>query len=330
MLDFLAPVWNLIIINPMLNLLLFLYGIIPNYGVSIILFTLIIAGLQTPLRIKSQQTMRETQAKQARLKPKLDELKKKHKDNPQALQTAQMKLYQEEGMNLFNAGCLLQLLPLPLFFGLFQVIQLVMGSTPEQVMQLPQHTYPFFAQAAQLVPVNPYLIDGLLNLASPVSTLPLPLIAIIVGLIVGTSYVQQKMMTGMTPSLDPQQTQMNQSMQLMMPLMMAFFVYNYQFGLSLYWVTFSLVSIVQQFFATGWGGLFGQSGTRQTPKPQKSSASPAANIAQLPERSSNAGNNGAEKPAAAAANTPVSKTPVASTTGSSGSKKGKKKSGKKY
>lgn len=319
MLDFLAPVWNLVIINPMLNLLLFLYSLIPNYGISIILFTLIIAGLQTPLRIKSQQTMKETQAKQARLKPKLDELKKKYKDNPQALQTAQMKLYQEEGMNLFNAGCLLQLLPLPLFFGLFQVIQLVMGSTPEQVMQLPQHIYPFFKQAAPMVPVNPYFVDGL-NLSQAVSTLPIPLIAVIVGLIVGTSYLQQKMMTATTTSLDPQQAQMNQSMQMMMPLMMAFFVYNYQFGLSLYWITFSGVSIVQQFFANGAGGLFGRSAAQNDSKRPKLSAAPAANIV-----STNIGDNGDEKSASTATASPVSKS-----TATVGSKKGKKKSGKKY
>lgn len=327
MLDFLAPVWNLVIINPMLNLLLYLYSLIPNYGIAIILFTLIIAGLQTPLRIKSQQTMKETQAKQARLKPKLDELKKKYKDNPQALQSAQMKLYQEEGMNLFNAGCLLQILPLPLFFGLFQVIQLVMGSTPEQVMQLPQHVYPFFSQAAQLVPVNPYFVDGL-NLSQAVSTLPLPLVGAIVLLIVGTSYVQQKMMTATTASLDPQQAQMNQSMQLMMPLMMAFFVYNYQFGLSLYWITFSGVSIVQQFFATGWGGLFGKPASQQTSKPRKLSAPATTNIV-----SSNGGDNGAEPPAEAAAGTVTPKAGVSvapKTTSSTGSKKGKKKSGKKY
>jgi YidC/Oxa1 family membrane protein insertase len=286
--------------------------------VAIILFTLIIAGLQSPLRIKSQQTMKETQAKQARLKPKLDELKKKYKDNPQAMHAAQMKLYQEEGMNLFNAGCLLQLLPLPLFFGLFSVISTVMGSTPEQVMQLPSHIYPFFRQASQMVPINPYFVDGL-NLSQAVSTLPLPLVAVIVALIVGTSYLQQKMMTATTTSLDPQQAQMNQSMQLMMPLMMAFFVYNYQFGLSLYWITFSAVSIVQQFFVTGWGGLFGQPGNQKSSKPQKL-ASPTASIV-----STAASDNGGEKPAVPAIASPVSKT-----TTSSGSKKGKKKSGKKY
>lgn len=325
MLDFLAPVWNLIIINPMLNLLLFLYSIIPNYGVAIILFTLIIAGLQSPLRIKSQQTMKETQAKQARLKPKLDELKKKHKDNPQALQAAQMKLYQDEGMNLFNAGCLLQILPLPLFFGLFSVIQTVMGSTPEQVMQLPSHIYPFFKQAAPLVPVNPYFVDGL-NLSQAVSTLPIPLIAVIVLLIVGTSYAQQKLMTSTTASLDPQQAQMNQSMQLMMPLMMAFFVYNYQFGLSLYWITFSGVSIVQQALTTGWGGLFGGSGSQKNPKSQKLNASPAASIV-----STGVGSNGDEPVAEPTTASSAPQTAVGAVSKpTTSSKKGKKKSGKKY
>lgn len=314
MFDFLTPVWNLIVISPMSNLLLFLYSIIPNYGVAIILFTLIIAALQSPLRIKSQQSMKETQAKQARLKPKLDEIKKKYKDNPQQLQAAQMKLYQEEGIQFVNAGCLLTLLPLPLFFGLFSVISSVMGSTPEQVMQLPTHIYPFFSRAEQLVPVNPYFVDGL-NLSSAVSTLPLPLIAVIVGLIVGTSYLQQKMMTTTTVSMDPQQQQMNQSMQMMMPLMMAFFVFNYQFGLSLYWITFSVVSIVQQFFVTGWSGIFGP---QKAPAPKKLKASPVARI--LPPSSNDNGDG--KTPEAATAE------PVTKTSSPSHSKKGKKKSGK--
>lgn len=314
MFDFLTPVWNLIVISPMSNLLLFLYSIIPNYGVAIILFTLIIALLQSPLRIKSQQSMKETQAKQARLKPKLDEIKKKYKDNPQQLQAAQMKLYQEEGIQFVNAGCLLTLLPLPLFFGLFSVISSVMGSTPEQVMQLPTHIYPFFTHAEQLVPVNPYFVDGL-NLSSAVSTLPIPLIAVIVGLIVGTSYLQQKMMTTTTVSMDPQQQQMNQSMQMMMPLMMAFFVFNYQFGLSLYWITFSVVSIVQQFFVTGWSGILGP---QKTPPTKKLKASPAASIV-----STSSSDNGDGKMPEATTAAPVSKTSSPSHV-----KKGKKKSGK--
>src|SRR5918912_562677 len=144
MLDFLAPLWNGIVYNPMLNALLLIYNFIPNYGIAIVLFTLLVAVLTAPIRIKSQMAMKEQQAKQAALKPKLDEIKKKYKDNPQQLQAAQMKLYQEHGLaNPLNSGCLLQLLPFPIFIGLYNVITTVMDDRPEQLLQLSSHLYPF-------------------------------------------------------------------------------------------------------------------------------------------------------------------------------------------
>jgi YidC/Oxa1 family membrane protein insertase len=310
MFDFLAPLWNNLIYNPMLNALLFLYSIIPNYGIAIVLFTLFIASLTMPLRIKSQISMRAQQAKTAKLKPRLDELKKKYKDDPQQLQSAQMKLYQEEGLvNPFNSGCLLTLLPFPIFIGLYNVITSVMGTTPEQLLQLSPHLYPFFPQAARLVPVNPNFFG--LNLAAKPSEQGIVAMALLVGLVVASSWVQQRMMVMPTASLDPQQAQMNQSMQLMTPLIFGFFVLQAPAGLSLYWITFSVVGIVQQYFTTGWGNLFGQPAPQKNAKPQRLSAPPAASTV-----SSNGNDNSSEKPAA----------PV---TASSGSKKGKKKSGKK-
>jgi len=77
MLDFLAPLWNLIVYNPMLNALLFLYSILGNYGLAIVAFTLLVALITAPLRIKSQTAMRQQQIKTAELKPKPDEIKKK-------------------------------------------------------------------------------------------------------------------------------------------------------------------------------------------------------------------------------------------------------------
>src|SRR5438093_6183144 len=169
MFDFLAPLWNLIIYTPMLNALLLLYSAIPNYGIAIILFTIIIGLLTMPLRIKSQSAMKQQQAKQALLKPKLDEIKKKYKDNPQQLQAAQMKLYQEHGLvNPLNAGCLLQILPFPIFIAFYNVITTVMGQQPEQLMQLSPHLYPFLPQLSRLLPVNPDFFG--LNLASSPST----------------------------------------------------------------------------------------------------------------------------------------------------------------
>lgn len=306
MFDFLAPLWNLVIYDPMLNGLLLLYSWIPSYGVAIILFTLIVAGITMPLRIQSQRAMRKQQEKQARLKPKLDELKKKHKDDQRAYQEAQMKLYQEEGLvNPLNSGCLLTLIPFPIFIGLYNVITSVMGNTPEQLLSLSSHLYSFFPKAGALVPVNPYFFG--LNLAAAPSTQNIIVAAIMVVLVVGVQWVQQKMMTLPAASLDPQQAAMNQQMQLMMPLFFGWIVWGTPAGLSLYWITFGLLTVGQQYFTSGWGSLFSRSAPK-TDKPKRLSASSPSNDS----------NESEEK-------TVVESTPTASV-----SKKDKKKRGKKY
>lgn len=251
--EILGTLFNVIVYNPMLNALLFLYSIIPNYGLAIIVFTILIGTATSPFRIKSQQSMKKQQEKMAALKPKLDEIKKKYKDNPQQLQQAQMKLYQEHGVaNPFNAGCLLTLLPFPIFIGLYQVINAVMADRPEQVMQLAQHIYPNFVNAAALIPVNSNFFG--LNLALSPSAQGIIITVVLVGLVVGTSFLQTKMMQS-PAAMDPSQAQMNQSMTLMTPLIFGFFVLNAPTGLSLYWITFSVIGIIQQGLTGGWSGL---------------------------------------------------------------------------
>lgn len=252
--DFIGAIFNLVVYNPMLNAMLFLYQFIPNYGLAIILFTVIVGLLTMPFRIKSQASMRAQQEKMAALKPKLDDIKKKYKDNPQELQKQQMKIYQENGVaNPFNIGCLLTLLPFPIFIGMYQVINGVMAERPEQVMQLSQHIYPWFATAAKLIPVNSSFLG--LNLGSVLNTQALPIAGVVIALVVGSQFLQTKMMTQPTATLDPQQAQMNQSMQLMMPVMFGFFVWSAPIGLALYWITFSIIGILQQGFTGGWSGL---------------------------------------------------------------------------
>lgn len=315
--DFLAPIWNTFIYNPMLNALLLIYRVIPNYGFAIILFTLLIGIATSPFRIKSQQSMRVQQTKMAALKPKLDEIKKKYKDQPQELQKQQMALYKEHGVgNPFNAGCLLTLLPFPIFIGLYNVITQVMGDKPEQMMLLAQHVYPV-GNLAALVPVSSSFFG--LNLAIPPPAQGIPVAIVIIGLVVGASWVQQKMMT-QPAALDAQSAQMNQSMQLMMPLMFGFFVWNAPVGLALYWITFSIVGIVQQYMTNGWGGMAPYLGrflpaaavaTAAPGKPKKISAESTSAISPV----STSPDNGNEQKAV-----------TASTTG--GSKKGKKKRAK--
>ncbi|MBI4673300.1 MAG: membrane protein insertase YidC [Chloroflexi bacterium] len=252
--DILGGLFNTFVYNPMLNAMLFLYALIGNYGIAIIVFTLLVGVVTMPFRIKSQQSMKKQQEKMAALKPKLDEIKKKYKDNPQQLQQAQMKLYQEHGMaNPFNAGCLLTLLPFPIFIGMYQVINDTIAERPEQLMRLPQHLYPNFLSTASLVPVNAYFFG--LNLGAVLSTQNLVIVAFVIAVVVGAQYVQTKMMQTPTVALDPQQAQMNQSMTLIMPLMFGFFVYSAPIGLSLYWITFSVIGILQQGFTGGWDGI---------------------------------------------------------------------------
>lgn len=252
--DILGTLFNTIVYNPMLNAMMLIYSIIPNYGVAIILFTTIVGVATMPFRIKSQQSMKAQQTKMAALKPKLDEIKKKYKDNPQELQRQQMKLYQEHGVaNPFNMGCLLTLLPFPIFIGMYNVISGVMADRPEQLMQLPRHLYPNFVNTATLIPVNSNFFG--LDLGAILSTQNFIIIAVVMVLVVGSQFVQTKMMQTATPSLDPQQAQMNQSMTLMMPLMFGFFVFNAPIGLSLYWITFSVIGIIQQGMTGGWSSL---------------------------------------------------------------------------
>jgi YidC/Oxa1 family membrane protein insertase len=311
--------FNTFVYNPMLNALLFLYAYIPNYGIAIIVFTVLIGLLTAPFRIKSQDAMKKQQEKMAALKPKLDEIKKKHKDNPQQLQQAQMKLYQEHGVaNPFNMGCLLTLLPFPIFIGLYNVINGVMADRPEQVMQLAQHIYPQFANVAALIPVNSNFFG--LNLAASPSAQGIIITIVLVGLVVGTSFLQTKMMTPMSASLDPQQAQMNQSMMLMTPLIFGFFVLNAPTGLALYWITFSVIGILQQGFTGGWSGL-----TNLLPKaaPEPVRTKRVAETSRIAETSS--GKTPQINPANGSENL-MSTNPNGNSTNVN---KGKKKSGKK-
>lgn len=107
-----------IIVQPMGFIIELIYRLIPNYGVAIILFTIIIKLLLLPLGIKSQKSM----AKQQKLAPQLAELQKKYANDKEKLNKEMLELYQANGVSPAS-GCLPMLLQLPIIWGLFQVIQ---------------------------------------------------------------------------------------------------------------------------------------------------------------------------------------------------------------
>ncbi|UCD93610.1 MAG: membrane protein insertase YidC [Candidatus Zixiibacteriota bacterium] len=192
---------------PIIWLLPRMYSIIPNYGFVIILFSLIIKLITWPLSKKTVKSMSAMKA----LQPKMQELKEKHKNNPQALNREMMKLYKEAGINPMS-GCLPYLPQLPLFFALFAVFR----ST-------------ILLRQAPFILWWDDLSRGALSMTDPY--------ILLVILMVVLMFVQQKM-----TMTDPK----NKALIYIFPLMLGFFFYKASAGLVLYWTCFSLFSFVEQ------------------------------------------------------------------------------------
>ena len=102
---------------PILRGLQFFYSIFPNYGISIILLTIIIRMLTFPLQYKSFKSMKKMQE----IQPDLTKLREKYKDNPQKMQQETMALFKRAGANPLG-GCLPMLLQMPVFFAFYRVL----------------------------------------------------------------------------------------------------------------------------------------------------------------------------------------------------------------
>jgi len=236
-----GDIWDLIILSPLINVLIVLSDYLFNsLGLTIIVLTIVVRALMYPLTQKQLQASKAMQSVQA----EVAELRKKYAKDKQRLAQEQMKLYKQSGMN--PAGCMVPMLvQMPVWIALYQAIIRVLAAAPEGFLNLSHHLYSSWPMVFSLVPLGSTFLW--LDLAVPDRTMVLP---ILVG---GTMWVQQKMMTSATP--DPQQRAQSQMMLWMMPLMFAFLTMSFPSGLALYWVTSNLISIVTQYFVTGWGGL---------------------------------------------------------------------------
>ena len=221
--------WDVVIIRPILNLLLLLYKYLGNETIiAVALVTLVLRLLVTPLMLKQQRAAR----KQQELRPKLMEIQKKYKDDPQKLMEEQRKL----GINPLG-GCLPSLIQLPLMIGLYQAIIRALASTPLQLLELPKDIYRWIPSFSSLIPLKSQFLWLDLALPDPLFILPI--------LVVATSWFYQKLIT--PPALDAQAEAMNKQMTLMMPLMMGFFSLTYASGLAIYFLISNLVGILQYY-----------------------------------------------------------------------------------
>ena len=212
------------VVVPTAKLLLRLLNIIhdnvwANYGVAIILLTLIVRIVFWPITHKSTESMR----RMASVQPLMAEIREKYKDNPQKMQQAMMALYKEHKINPLG-GCLPMLVQIPVFFALFVVLRIAIELRFAEFLWISDLSAP--ERLIEFGFVIPLLGWDALNI--------LPL------LMTATMVIQQKL----TPAAgDPAQQKI---MMIMMPAMMLFFLYNFASGLALYWTTQNVLMIVQQ------------------------------------------------------------------------------------
>ncbi len=229
-----SVIWREGLIRPMLNTLLFLYAYLgKSFIVAITAFTVFLRLITAPLQIKQIRSARHMAA----LQPRMAELQKRYGGDKSRMALEQQKLYKEAGVNPLG-GCLPSLVQFPIWIGLYQSINAILADTPLELMYLGKNVYAGFTAIVNIVPLQSHFLW--LNLARPD---PTPFVLpVLVG---GTMWLQQKMMT--QPSADPQQASMNQTMEIMMPLMFGYFTTQFASGLALYFVISNVIGIVMQW-----------------------------------------------------------------------------------
>ena len=248
-----AAIWNGFV--SLLEWILRQFYAVPPHsgGLAIILFTIAVKIVLMPLTISQLRASREMQ----KLQPKIRELQKKYAKDREKLNQETMALYREHGVNP-TQGCLPSLLQIPIFFGVYYAI-LNLTRIPTANILLGRWIGFDVLNFMGLGSVPTDLAAGLtrgifanqafLWMSSLGKPDPLHILPILAGVL---QLVQQKMMT--QRDADSQQKAMNNAM-MFMPLMFIFIGWTFPAGPVVYWVTQSLVGIVQQYFTSGWGGL---------------------------------------------------------------------------
>ncbi|MCG8608880.1 membrane protein insertase YidC [bacterium] len=193
-----------------------LHSFISNYGVIIIVFSILIKVLLYPLTKKSFQSMRQMQT----LQPMMQEINEKYKSDPQKKQQEMMKLYKEYGFNPLS-GCVPMLLQMPLLIALFQVFR--------STIQLRQSPFVGWISDLSRPDTIAHLPFGIPLYGDTVNVLP-----IFMGV---TMFVQQKM-----TMKDPKQ----KAMVYLMPVFFTLLFNSFPSGLNLYYAMFNLLSILQE------------------------------------------------------------------------------------
>lgn len=264
-------VFDVFITRPFGLVLMFIYNITQSYGVSIIIFTILTKLVVMPFTFKSKVSTQRTAA----LQPKLNEIKKKYKDDKQKINEETMKLYKKEGVSP-TAGCLPMLITFPIMICLYYVVQqpleFMMGLDTTQIAEIAEilgivtdatsrtveitiadaifHNYDAVAHISEyIVPID-FTFLGL-NLAETPSFSEPSILWVLPILSCASSYLFTKVsqkLQGTSKQMEENPTM--KSMTLMGPLMSLWFGFILPATLGLYWVVGNITMIIQEIIVS--------------------------------------------------------------------------------
>ncbi|HOF57909.1 MAG TPA: membrane protein insertase YidC [Syntrophorhabdaceae bacterium] len=210
--------WFDVIAKPLIMGLNLSNKVTHNYGIDIILLTILIKIIFYPLSVKSYKSMKEMQ----KLQPQIAKLKEKYKDDKQKLNQEMMEIYKRKGVNPMG-GCLPMIIQIPVFFALYKALS--------GAIELRHAPFMFWINDLSAP-------EDLFSFTVMGFTIPIRILPLIMGI---TQMIQQKM----TPtSVDP----MQEKMMLFMPIFFTFLFWGFPSGLVLYWLVNNVISIGQQYY----------------------------------------------------------------------------------
>lgn len=231
MFEFIVNIFNIFLYKPLFNLLVLLYNYVPghDFGIAVILLTLIIRFILYPISIKAINSQKVLQ----KVQPQIQEIQKKYKNDKEKLAKETLEIYKKEKINPFS-GLFLALVQLPILIALYQVFWL--GLKPTELEKL----YSFVA--------NPGTINAVFLGIADLSK-PNIILAILAGVL---QFFQTKQLT---PKSAPKKTEGPDMAQVMQKQMLYFFpvitiviLFNLPSAIGLYWTVSGIFSVIQQYF----------------------------------------------------------------------------------
>jgi YidC/Oxa1 family membrane protein insertase len=256
-----------IFMRPIFNGLMLLYHLFGDFGLSIVVLTLIIKLILFPLTLKQLKSMKANQ----QLQPQMQEIRKKYAKDQQAQVQALQALYKEYGVSPLT-GCLPMLVQLPVLYGLYFALYAVVNAEKahsihslndllyqplvQPFSHLPSLNFTWFQWLSFLNPILHVNWSWAFSLIQPDPSHVLPVLAALatfISLRISQPKTAPAASNNTSGQTDPMQ--MMKTMQFVMPFFILFIGWNFTAGLVLYWIVSSGFQAVQQYFVTGWGAL---------------------------------------------------------------------------